>query len=85
MKTVALRGRDANDLTRTDLSTFTTTDRQTPSRFAAEGIFNPTTGKSYRDEIMAPGGSRDAAASLRAFLGREPIQEPFLKSKGLAV
>ena len=54
------------------------------SRFEAEGIFNPATGASYRKEILEAGGSRDAAESLRAFLGRDPIQEPFLKSKGLS-
>lgn len=54
------------------------------SRFEAEGIFSPTTGGSYRNEILAPGGSRDAADSLRAFLGRDPIPEPFLASKGLS-
>ena len=54
------------------------------SRFLAEGILNPSTGASYRREILAPGGSRDAIDSLRAFLGREPIQEPFLRAKGLA-
>merc|ERR1711975_86933 len=45
------------------------------SRFEAEGIFSPTAGLSYREEILAPGGSRDAIESLRAFLGRDPIQE----------
>jgi len=53
------------------------------SRFEAEGILSPTVGLSYRQEILAPGGSRDAIDSLRAFLGRDPIQDPFLKSKGL--
>ena len=55
------------------------------SRFEKEGIFNPATGASYREEILAAGGARDALDSLIAFLGREPIQEPFLASKGLAV
>lgn len=55
------------------------------SRFEVEGIFAPSAGLSYRKEILAPGGSRDAIESLRAFLGRDPIQEPFLRSKGLVV
>mmetsp|Transcript_22645 Transcript_22645/g.70513 ORF Transcript_22645/g.70513 Transcript_22645/m.70513 type:complete len:714 (-) Transcript_22645:155-2296(-) len=54
------------------------------SRFEAEGIFSAAVGKSYRSEILAAGGSRDAMDSLRAFLGRDPIFEPFLKSKGLS-
>ena len=54
------------------------------SRCEAEGSFNgDLCGASYRKEILAAGGSRDAMDSLIAFLGREPIQEPFLKSKGL--
>ena len=55
------------------------------SRFLKEGILSPATGKSYRTEILEPGGSRDALDSLKAFLGREPIQQPFLRSKGLAL
>jgi len=54
------------------------------SRFKQEGIFSSVTGMSYRNEILAVGGSRDALDSLTAFLGREPIVEPFLKSKGLS-
>jgi thimet oligopeptidase len=54
------------------------------SRFEKEGIFSPETGMSYRKEILSVGGSRDALDSLVAFLGREPIPEPFLVSKGLA-
>jgi len=54
------------------------------SRFKAEGIFAPSAGLSYRRDVLAPGGSRDAAESLRTFLGRDPVQEPFLRSKGLS-
>lgn len=54
------------------------------SRFEAEGIFSPDVGKSYREEILSWGASRDATDSLRAFLGRDPIQEPFLKSLGMS-
>ncbi|KAK9816736.1 hypothetical protein WJX72_004381 [[Myrmecia] bisecta] len=55
------------------------------SRFKAAGIFNQEVGKAYREHILKPGGSRDAIDSLKAFLGREPSSEPFLRSKGLAV
>lgn len=54
------------------------------SRFQTEGIFSPAVGKSYREEILSWGASRDATDSLRAFLGRDPIQEPFLKSLGMS-
>ena len=55
------------------------------SRFAAEGIDNPAVGMSYRREILQTGSSRDEADSLRAFLGREPSEEAFLRYLGLPV
>lgn len=53
------------------------------TRFAPD-VFSPAAGADYRREVLAVGGSRDAIESLKAFLGREPVIEPFLKAKGLA-
>ena len=53
------------------------------SVFEDEGITSPSVGRRYRDELLAPGGSRDAADLLRSFLGREPNNEAFLRHLGL--
>ncbi|EJC99683.1 Metalloprotease [Fomitiporia mediterranea MF3/22] len=40
---------------------------------------DPALGQKYRKEILLPGGSRDDLDSLKAFLGRPPNSEAFLK------
>lgn len=40
------------------------------SRFQSEGLRNRATAFDYRDEVLAKGGSRPAAESVAAFLGR---------------
>ena len=44
------------------------------SRFAAEGVTNPTVGGEYRRQILERGGSVDATEMLERFLGRRPEQ-----------
>jgi thimet oligopeptidase len=53
------------------------------SRFEEAGVTSPVVGREYRKEILEPGGSRDAKDLLRAFLGREPNNEAFLRHVGL--
>ncbi|HWH36234.1 MAG TPA: M3 family metallopeptidase [Candidatus Limnocylindrales bacterium] len=53
------------------------------SRFEAEGVTSPAVGADYRREILERGGSRDGMEHLRAFLGREPSDEAFLRLLGI--
>jgi thimet oligopeptidase len=53
------------------------------SVFADEGVTSPEVGARYRKEVLAAGGARDASEHLRAFLGREPNSDAFLRNIGL--
>ncbi|MCG6873273.1 MAG: Zn-dependent oligopeptidase [Gammaproteobacteria bacterium] len=47
------------------------------------GLMDTTIGRRLRDEIYAPGGSREITDSIAAFLGRERSLDPFLESIGI--
>ncbi len=53
------------------------------SRFEEEGIFNEETGRSFLENVLEVGGSRDAMASFTAFRGREPDVAALLRHSGL--
>jgi len=42
------------------------------TRFAAEGIFNPETGRAYVDSILSRGDSDDPEVLFREFMARDP-------------
>lgn len=52
--------------------------------FEQHGGATRENGERYRREVLAPGGSRDPGASIRALLGREPSIGPLLRRRGLA-
>ena len=53
------------------------------TRFAAEGIFNPSTGMSYRKNILSHGGVGSIMEHVSHFLGRPPAPDAFLRSRNL--
>ncbi|MGN0908430.1 MAG: M3 family metallopeptidase [Succinivibrio sp.] len=52
-------------------------------RFLEEGIFSREAGASFRDNILAVGGSRDEMKSFVAFRGRKPQVEALLRQSGI--
>ncbi len=53
------------------------------SRFEDEGIFNAQTGRDFREQILARGGSREPMELFVAFRGREPSVNALLRHSGL--
>jgi oligopeptidase A len=53
------------------------------SLFEEHGVLDPDTGRRFRDEILAVGGSRPAMESFRAFRGREPTVDALLRHNGM--
>lgn len=49
------------------------------SEFQKKGLLDETTARRYRDTVLAPGGSRDAAQLVRDFLGRDYGFDAFRK------
>ena len=54
------------------------------SKFEEEGIFNPNTGKAFRESILAIGGSQPAKANFEAFRGRPASIEALLRHSGFS-
>lgn len=54
------------------------------SAFEEAGLFDPATGRRYREAILETGGSRPALESFVAFRGREPRIDALLRHQGMA-
>ncbi len=51
--------------------------------FKENGIFDPATAKSLRDNLLSRGGTEDAMVLYKRFRGHEPSIEPLLERRGL--
>lgn len=53
------------------------------SRFEEEGIFNADTGRSFLENILEMGGSKEPMELFKAFRGREPKVDALLRHSGI--
>ncbi len=53
------------------------------SRFEEEGVFNPATGRRFRETILAQGGALEPMTLFVEFRGREPSIDALLRHLGL--
>ncbi|AFL75704.1 oligopeptidase A [Thiocystis violascens] len=54
------------------------------SLFEEKGVFDPETGRSFRENILEKGGSEDAMVLYINFRGREPNTDALLRHSGIA-
>lgn len=58
-------------------------DMATVFKSSPEGFLDANAGRRLRDEVYAPGGSRDVNESIEKFLGRPRSITPFLRELGI--
>jgi oligopeptidase A len=54
------------------------------SRFAADGILNPATGRDYAKKVLSRGNEQHPADLVRDFLGRDVSLDSLLRCDGIA-
>ncbi len=54
------------------------------SKFEEDGVFNPDTGRAFREAVLARGGSQEPMVLFVDFRGREPSIDALLRHLGLS-